>query len=144
MNRLLLVACSGRKHKKEIPTAALDLYDGVNYRVIKKAFLRKGKRPDNLSIKILSAKYGLIDETTLIENYDLRFNKKTSAKENVETVNRFKAITPIPDEIFINLGKDYLPAISGINTIFPNAKITYASGGIGVKMKEMKLWLESL
>ena len=140
---LLILACSGRKFKKKYPTPALELYDGVNYRVIKKTFRDNG-RPENLIIKILSAKYGLIDESFNIRNYDLRFDKKTSAKEKFETIFRLNLVDPIPKEIFVNLGKDYLPAISGINEIFPKTKITYANGGIGVKMKEMKNWLMSL
>ena len=143
MNRLLIVACSGRKFKKKTLTSAFELYDGVNYRVIKKTF-REQRRPDNLTIKILSAKYGLIDETFPITNYDVRFNKTTAKERNTETINRLKSLDPIPDEIFVNLGKTYLLATSGINDIFTDTNITYAKGGIGTKMKEMKNWLVSL
>lgn len=143
MNSLLIVACSGRKLKKKTPTPALELYDGVNYRVIKKTF-RENVRPDNLTIKILSAKYGLIDENEPIKNYNIRFNKTTAKERNTETINRLKSLDPIPDEIFINLGKTYLLATSGINNIFSDTKISYAKGGIGVKMREMKNWLISL
>ena len=143
MNKLLIVACSGRKFKNKTPTPALELYDGVNYRVIKKTFKEQG-RPDNLTIKILSAKYGLIDEKEPIKNYDVRFNKKTATERNTETINRLKSLDPIPDEIFVNLGKTYLLATYGIKDIFTDTNIAYAKGGIGVKMKEMKNWLISL
>jgi hypothetical protein len=45
--------------------------------------------------------------------------------------------------VFVNLGKYYLPAIDGIDRLFPG-KVIRAEGGIGLKMARMKEWLLGL
>ena len=40
--------------------------------------------------------------------------------------------------MFVNLGKDYLPAIEGIDQLFQRQRIVHAKGGIGLKMAHMK------
>ena len=42
------------------------------------------------------------------------------------------------------MGKDYLPAVYRIETLFGDDRIQYADGGIGKKMQKMKQWLEGL
>lgn len=74
---LLLLGCSATKRDEKGEWPALERYDGVNYRVIRK-FLSENGWPAGLEIKILSAKYGLIDATIRIENYDERMTKQRS------------------------------------------------------------------
>ena len=138
----MILACSQRKNKSRSRAPAIHLYDGVNYRVLRKVLLERGW-PRDLQIKILSAKYGLIDATTLIEPYDLRLDKFTAKKINKKVLKQLKTIQN-PISIFVNLGQDYLPAISGIERVFPGSKITFAQGPIGMKMKNMKRWLGDL
>lgn len=142
---ILILACSQTKIECKNPVPAIHLYDGVNYRVIRKLFLKFGW-PPGLQIKILSAKYSLIDATALIEPYDLRLNINAAAQINKKTLSQLKISKEAtdPTSIFINLGKDYLPAIEGLESIFPDSKIIYADGGIGLKMQAMKNWLEGL
>lgn len=138
---LLLLGCSDRKRAATIKLPALELYDGVNFRVLR-AFLRERGWPPGLCIKILSAKYGLIDATTLIEAYDQRLDVASARQLNrkvLKSLLRFGR----PASAFINLGKDYLPAIDGINRSIGN-RIVYAEGGIGRKMAHMKRWLNAL
>jgi hypothetical protein len=45
--------------------------------------------------------------------------------------------------VFVNLGKDYLPAVEGVNRLF-HGNVVYAAGGIGLKMARMKKWLVGL
>lgn len=130
---LLLLGCSDRKRAFKGKLPALDLYDGVNFRVLR-AFLHERGWPPGLCIKILSAKYGLIDSTDLIETYDQRLDVATARKINrkvLKSLTRFGR----PSYIFVNLGKDYLPAIDGIDRIFQKERIVRADGGIGVKMR---------
>jgi hypothetical protein len=68
---LLLLACSARKSAQTGPVRAIDLYDGVNYRVVSKA-KRDGFWPTTLQLVVVSAKYGLLDPQTFIEPYDQR------------------------------------------------------------------------
>lgn len=139
---ILILACSQTKIESESPVPAIHLYDGVNYRVIRKLFLKFGW-PSGLQIKILSAKYGLIDATTLIESYNRRLDVDATAKINKKTLGQLKTLRK-PISIFVNLGSDYLPAVKGLEKIFPESKITYAEGPIGMKMQAMKSWLERL
>jgi len=139
---LLILACSQRKNVSVSPAPALHLYDGVNYRVLRKVLLDEGW-PPGLQIKILSAKYKLIDASKLIEPYDLRLDKNLARKINKKVLSEFKKL-PVPRRIFINLGQDYMPAISGLEKIFPDSEIIVAEGPIGMKMRAMKQWLESL
>ena len=47
--------------------------------------------------------------------------------------------------IFINLGKDYLPAIHGLeNIIQQDTKVIYAKGRVGERKGQMKNWILSL
>ena len=67
---LLILGCSDRKRAANGKLPALDLYDGVNFRVLR-TFLNEHGWPPGLCVKILSAKYGLLDAT------DLRGSNKT-------------------------------------------------------------------
>jgi hypothetical protein len=123
-------------------TPALDLYDGVNFRVLR-AFLRERGWPPGLCIKILSAAYGLIDATQLIETYDQRLDKITARHLNREVLKSLVRMRK-PSSVFINMGNDYLPAIEGIHSLFHKQRIIHAEGGIGLKMAQMKKWLRAL
>jgi len=49
------------------------------------------------------------------------------------------------DTIFINLGKDYLPAIHGLEILISqNTKVIYAKGKVGERKSQMKNWILSL
>jgi hypothetical protein len=142
---VLILACSQSKNEGKSPAPAIHLYDGVNYRVLRKVLFERGW-PPGLQIKILSAKYGLIDATTLIEPYELRLDVGRAVKINKQVVKQLidlkKSLNP--SFIFVNLGSDYLPAIKGLEDIFPDSKIAYAKGAIGFRMHAMKEWLERL
>ena len=139
---MLLLGCSDRKRVIKGKLPALDLYDGVNFRVLR-AFLHERGWPPGLCIKILSAKYGLIDATDLIETYDQRLDEATARKMNRKVVKSLVHFGK-PKSVFVNLGKDYLPAIDRIDRLFQKERIVHAEGGIGLKMAQMKDWLNDL
>jgi hypothetical protein len=139
---LLILACSQRKNDSRSPAPAINFYDGVNYRVLRK-FLRERGWPPGLQIKILSARYGLIDTTTLIEPYALRFDKDGASRINKRVLAELRKI-PAPATVFVNLGKDYISAVDGLEKTFPPSNIVFAPGPIGTKMSAMKRWLEGL
>ena len=139
---LLILGCSDRKCEGRNFVPALELYDGGNFRVLRK-YLRKNGWPPGLIIKIISAKHGVINATTFIESYDQRLNKKTAQKMNPEVMQSLKEVG-LPTSVFVNLGKDYLPAVSCITTLFDADNIIYAEGGIGQKQRKMKQWLHNL
>ena len=55
---LLILSCSQRKRKDPGFLPAIERYDGVNFRVIKKLG-RQSRLLKNLDILIISAKYGI-------------------------------------------------------------------------------------
>ena len=139
---MLLLGCSDRKRAVKGKLPALDLYDGVNFRVLR-VFLHEHGWPPGLCIKILSAKYGLIDATDLIESYDQRLDEATARQINGKVLKSLIGFGK-PSSVFVNLGKDYLPAIEGIDRLFQKQRIVHAEGGIGLKMAQMKRWLNAL
>ena len=65
--KLLIVSCSKiKKNLKQGP--AVNIYDGPYYRILRKSNL------SNIDVKIISAKYGLIDSNSLISPYEQRRN----------------------------------------------------------------------
>lgn len=139
---LLILGCSARKRAGNGKLPAINLYDGVNFRVLR-TFLHKRGWPPGLCIKIISAKYGLLDATDLIESYDVRLDEATAREMNSDIL-KVLAQSGKPSSIFVNLGKDYLGAITGIDQIFQQRRIIHAEGGIGSKMAHMKRWLNSI
>ena len=139
---LLILGCSDRKIKNLGQAPALEVYDGPNFRVLRK-FLREKGWPPGLIIKIISAKHKIIDATKPIEPYDERLDKETAQKMR-QSVRRHLRKLGVPESVFINIGGDYLPTIYRIETLFEHERIQYADGGIGKKMQKMKQWLEGL
>lgn len=82
---LLIVGCSQRKRSDPGLLPAIERYDGVNFRVLRKA-KREGYWPANLDVLILSTKYGLIKPETPIEDYDLRMTRGQALKLQSEII----------------------------------------------------------
>src|SRR5688572_24444391 len=110
---LLVLACSQRKRSNQMAMPAIERYDGVNYRVLQKA-MREIHIPSTLVILILSAKYGLIDGYTCIEDYDLRMTKIRALELQDQVSTSLDAYLSQNNyrEILINMGMNYRIAIS--------------------------------
>jgi hypothetical protein len=138
---LLLISCSRRKLRAGSLLPALDRYDGGVYRVVRKT-KRDGTLRPHLDIKIVSAKFGLIDGRDRIPYYDQRMDKTRAAKVNPQ-VRRALGLAFAHarySEIYIDLGKDYLPAVRGL-VIPPEVQQEYAKGRIGQRLSALKKWL---
>ena len=128
--RLLIMACG--KAKKDEPGKAINVYDGPSFRTVRK-YLRTGN--NHLDVKIISAKYGLIDSKDKISPYDLKMGAK-SAKiyENIYGLD-FQDLALKYDEIFLLGGKNY-------QSIVPEElDIKRAAGKIGEQISQLKTWL---
>lgn len=139
MGSLLVQACSATKHRVETPVPALELYDGYFFRIIKKA-LRAGRLRRGLDILIISAKHGVVEPDDQLANYDQRMDTERAAALNNEVVSSIaeKVETNLYEKVWINLGKDYLPAVDGIERII-DVPVVYIDGdGIGMKGKRLK------
>lgn len=143
---LLIVACSQRKCPDPGLLPAIERYDGVNFRVLRKA-QREGYWPKNLNMLILSAKYGLLKPDTLIEDYDLRMTREQAsilqAQVSVELDAHLERTSY--HEVFVNLGKVYMTALASSKELTAlDRQVHFATGGIGEKMSQMKKWLINL
>ncbi len=134
---LLILGCSDKKIENFSQAPALEVYDGPSYRVLRK-FLKENGWPPGLMIKIISAKNGIIDANTLI-----RLDKETAEKIRPKVMQSLSEVG-LPTSVFINLSKDYRPAISCITTLFGRDRITESEGRNGEKLQAMKKWLHDL
>lgn len=140
--KLLIISCSKRKRSSLKKGPAIDIYDGPFFRL-----LRKYKLP-NVDIFIISAKYGLIHFSNLIELYDLKMSTKIANAIKNDIMLKLKKILQENQykEIVINLGKNYLRVIDWLeeeNLKNYKIKITFLNGKIGERLQYIKKWLET-
>ena len=142
MSDLLVVGCSDRKRATpHEPVAALERYDGVFFRVLRK-WLRVTEGA-SLTVLIISARFGLIEATTPIPNYDQRMTSRRAAElvPQIQSaiLEHFKR--KLYHRIFVNVGHDYLLTLAGIEEL---SSASWAKGGIGERAHQMKQWLEGV
>lgn len=147
MKYLLLLACAQRKFQTPGPLPAMERYDGVNYRVLRK--LRYENRwPECCDIRIISALHGLIGPEHILGYYDLKMTRPRALYLQSQVSAGLDALlAPRPyAEIFVNLGKTYLLATQSSVELWtePQCAVRIAAGSIGVKMAAMRQWLLEL
>lgn len=145
MQHLLLIGCSSIKRHDPFAIQALERYVGTTYKVIKKA-RREGYWPQQTEIFIISAKYGLISEYTLIEDYDQKMSKdralelQSEISQALDTLLREKEYK----QIFVNMGKIYTQSVASSSEFFKarrEGRLQEATGGIGERLQQTKAWL---
>lgn len=142
--RLLIMACSARKFPTPGSVPAIQRYDGVAFRVVKK-LLREGRFPDDVDVLILSARFGLIESDHPIPDYDVRMTSERAreqSEENRNVLGRLLASDSF-SEVFISAGRDYSPALEPFEAWRGAATVTTNKGKIGVQLKSLKGWLLS-
>ena len=140
MKNLLLISCSQRKRQDAELLPAIDRYDGPAYRCLRKMIRDETYPVDEIGCLIVSAKYGLITAQACIENYDQRMtpNRAVELREQIQSqLSRY--LTRRIEQVFINLGKDYMLALEGFNWGLHST--LEASGGIGTRTSQMKHWI---
>lgn len=139
---LLIIACSQRKRSDPGLLPAITRYDGGSFRVLRKA-KREGCWAENLNVLILSAKYGLIETSTLIANYEQRISCERAKEiqnqvlQSLKTYSKQNSYT----QVYIDLSRDYQIAIEGIAELFSTSQLIYAKGRIGERLKYLKNWI---
>lgn len=144
MASLLVQSCSATKQNVDTPVEALDLYDGYFFRIIKKAARADRFQPE-LDILIISAKHGVVNPDDEIGNYDQRMDTERARELNDDIVDAVatKVAAEGYEQVWINLGKDYLPAVDGLDDTV-DIPVTYIEGcGIGMKGKQLKQLVSS-
>ena len=143
--RLLVISCSKRKSRAGGLLPAIERYTGAWYGVINK-LRREDELPQNLDIVIISARYGFLRASKLIEYYNLRMTEERAKELNPQIINGFRSLLNDNhyEAVFINLGKDYMPAIKGFDKILPpDTKVYHAKGRVGERKSQMKKWILS-
>ncbi|WP_084555325.1 DUF6884 domain-containing protein [[Phormidium ambiguum] IAM M-71] len=142
MKDLLILNCSKSKCSDIETLLALERYNGVAFRVVRK-FLQQ-RKPDYLDIFILSAKFGLISSNELISNYDQKMDKKRS-QELQSTVNaKFCELlqSGFYKRCLLCLSQDYLQIFNNYEKVIPEKlTVTIATGTIGKKLSILHHWL---
>ena len=141
--RLLVVSCSSRKHCLTNPSEAWNLYDGVAYRLMKKA-QREGHFAEDVDILILSAKHGLISPSRCIRWYDQRMDSARSSELAKQVTSGLKKRLTETHycEVLLWVGKDYLGALSPLNAWEqPGVIVDIAHGRIGERLRQLKKWI---
>jgi cytoplasmic iron level regulating protein YaaA (DUF328/UPF0246 family) len=141
MKFLLLIACSNRKIQTAKKLSAINRYDGGTYRVIRK-MKREGVFPENLDIKIISAKYGLISDNSTVSYYEQKMTKcrATELKSQIEQSLNNSITDEIYSEVYIDLGKEYMTTVEECIEKF-GCNFIIASGRIGERLSYLKSWL---
>jgi len=139
MTPLLIQSCSATKEPVDTPVPPLDLYDGYFFRIIKKA-VRSGQFQPEIDIAVISAKHGVVESDDEIGYYDQRMDTERARELNTDVVDAIagKVVKKRYDKIWVNLGKDYLPAVDGLETAV-DVPVSHIEGsGIGTKGKQLK------
>ena len=140
--RLVILACSATKRHDAGLLPALSRYDGPAYRILRNALavITADQRPDVL---ILSGKYGLITPTTPLPEYDQQMTtaQALGLRDQVRAALDQHLLTRRYDETFISMGAVYQTALPVDSLGVRLGQLCYASGGIGVRLGQLKRWL---
>lgn len=140
--KLLVLGCSETKRNAPGLLPAIERYDGSAYRVIRK-FLRSREWPKELSIAILSARYGLMGGFTSIEDYDERMTAQKALEWAPLCETTLNLWASYHSSFYFALGKDYLPAVMPTIKSGLNGKSEVFEGPIGMKLSQIKQLLHS-
>ncbi len=137
--RLLVLGCADRKRESEGLLPALDRYDGPAYRVLRK-FLREYQWPEDVSIAVLSAEYGLIGILKEIQHYDRRMDLATARAKAPECSALLTEWATSHRSVHLSLGVQYLTALQPALEVL-NHRPEVFNGGIGEKLQSIKTFL---
>jgi|AntDeeMetagen285_2_1112576.scaffolds.fasta_scaffold00270_2 cytoplasmic iron level regulating protein YaaA (DUF328/UPF0246 family) len=139
MTSLLIQSCSATKESVDTPVPALDLYDGYFFRIIKKA-VRANRFQPGLDIIIISAKHGVVEPDDHIGYYDQEMDTERANELNDEIIDAIasKVVEHEYEKVWVNLGKDYMPAVDGIDEAVDVPVLHIEGSGIGMKGKQLK------
>ena len=139
MARLLVLGCSGLKHSTPFPVPAWYRYDGVLFRVCK-ALEAQHAFPSDVSVRILSAAYGVITRDTPLPLYDREMDAARARElhESVTSALRAAVERSQASEVFVAAGRTYREAIGPLQ---PGLPLRFPCGGIGMIQAQLRQWL---
>lgn len=138
MSSLLIQSCSQSKNRPTEAVPALDLYTGYFFKIIKKA-IRENEFDGDIDLCILSAEYGIIERDEEISWYDRRIDSERAEELSSKVAQELTRIVDSSyDKLLINVGRDYLEALSQVMKEL-TVPVYYIEGsGIGKKGSVLK------
>lgn len=136
---LLVMACSATKVKVNIPTAAIDLYDGPSYKVLRGALMDARVRT-GLTLLILSAKYGIVKPREPLPWYEQRMDKDRAKAigRSVRALLFAQIEDHRPDRVVLFLGADYMAAVEPVQDWAKGVPVFRITGRIGECLQGLK------
>lgn len=150
MSHLLLLGCSKRKRGGLLPGSALralELYDGPNFRVVRRFRTLRPSEQKGMQIFIVSARWGLISADTHLKPYDLPLRELEQAQLQRLEEQVSKTWTRILEQekhasIFIGLSREYAQLLGGWQKLVtPSTPLYIAPGPQGHGAAALKEWL---
>jgi hypothetical protein len=143
-SRCLILSCSRTKNGTLQPLPAVQRYTGPLYQVLRRFIRENPEEAADLTVYILSARYGLIDSQTPILPYDQKMTPIRANELHAEVLSKIKrVIVPVGyTEIFLAMGQTYLLALDGMPGILgERTKLIISRGPAGEKLTELRNWL---
>jgi cytoplasmic iron level regulating protein YaaA (DUF328/UPF0246 family) len=121
---------------------ASEAYKGPMFQVIQKA-KREGRWRPNLFLGIVSAKYGFLRSSDLIEDYDLKMTLKIAKKHNPQVIQEIIKWNNEEkfDYIYVLMGKTYLKTVEGLNNYIDTNVVVENMGGLGIGQQKLVQFL---
>jgi hypothetical protein len=105
--------------------------------------LREWRRPMP-RILTLSAKYGLIEADTRIQDYDFRMTPATAEELRPAVLKRLCKVVgagPIRS-VGLCLGRDYKQTVEGLEgQLLEGVTVEFIEGGLGLRLTRLREWL---
>jgi hypothetical protein len=141
--RLLLLGCSQRKRRVRGSVPAMNLYDGPQFRSLRRLQIARSI-PSDVVIRIVSAKYGLLKPQDLIQEYDRRLNPKRDGALVNKVRRRLQRleVTSTLSSAFSTLGRDYLAVVPTSWSTGGRLSLRLATGPPGMRVRQMLDWLK--
>ena len=143
MGRCLILGCTRTKKETKSALPAIERYDGPTFLVLRK-FLREAP-PDlkDVTVYVLSARYGLISGDRRIEDYDRRMTDERACDlrpQGLDTLN--SVLSQRFEDVLVLLSKTYLQALDGFEALVPpTTEVKVINTTPGRQLKELKAWL---
>jgi hypothetical protein len=139
MPRLLVLACSARKHRIPHPVPAWYRYDGVLYRLCK-SLEAHHRFPPDVHVRIISAEHGLLTPETPIAWYDRRLDPARAAEIRRSVTRALcRAVEEHRvSEVYLALGRRYRSVVGALP---PHAQVRGTPAGIGTMQSRLRRWL---
>jgi len=141
MRRLIIVSASQRRITDPSPLPAIDRFDGVYFRILRK-HLKDGKLKD-ADILVVSDRHGVIKATDVVPYHPPSDKIKVEEHARISNVKIIEGIAKKTaySEIYVICGKDFQGFIKGFEE-FANTTVTYCQGrGLGPKARSLKDWI---